>query len=78
MKEIDKEAKIQPKNEIWVLFDKINNCLSLSLLTEIFINRIYNGETFSENIRLIGTCNPYKIYGLTKQDDNENELVFSV
>ena len=51
MKEIDKEAKIQPENEIWVLSDKIHNCLSLSLLTEIFINRTYNGETFSENIK---------------------------
>ena len=38
----------------------MNTCLSLSLLTEIFINKTYNGEKLSENIRLIGACNPYR------------------
>ena len=85
MREIDKEAKKNKKNEIWAFFDEINTCLSLSLLTEIFINRTYNGEELSENIRLIGACNPYRRrktvtekYGLSKGDDNENELVYLV
>ena len=38
----------------------MNTCLSLSLLTEIFINRTYNGKSFSDNIRLIGVCDPYR------------------
>ena len=34
---IDKDKNL--KKELWVFFDEINTCLSLSLLTEIFINR---------------------------------------
>jgi len=48
------------KKELWVFFDEINTCLSFSLLTEIFINRTFNGEKLEENIRLVGACNPYK------------------
>ena len=32
IKEIDEEAKKNDKKEIWILFDKMNTCLSLSLL----------------------------------------------
>ena len=85
MREIDKEAKKNKDKEIWAFFDEINTCLSLSLLTEIFINRTYNGETLSENIRLIGACNPYRKRkantekcGLSRDEDNENELVYLV
>jgi len=84
MKKINKEAK-NIKDEIWVFFDEINTCLSLSLLTEIFINRTYNGEKLNDNIRLIGACNPYRKRktetekcGLNRDDDNENELVYLV
>ena len=85
MREIDEEAKKNDKNEIWAFFDEINTCLSLSLLTEIFIHRTYNGEKLSDNIRLIGACNPYRRRkaltekcGLSRDDDNENELVYLV
>ena len=85
MREIDEQAKKNPQNEIWTFFDEINTCLSLSLLTEIFNNRTYNGEKLSENIRLIGACNPYRKRkynkekcGLSRDDDNENELVYLV
>ena len=81
---INEYAK-EVKDEIWVFFDEINTCLSFSLLTEIFINRTYNGEKLNENIRLIGACNPYRKrkaktekYGLSIVDDNENELVYLV
>jgi len=47
--------------ELWVLFDEINTCNSLGLINEIFINRSYNGIKIEENIRLIGTCNPYRL-----------------
>ena len=57
----------------------------MSLLTEIFINRTYNGNKLCDNIRLIGACNPYRKRkgekekcGLSKSDDNENELVYIV
>ena len=85
MKEIEDEAQKDEKNEIWAFFDEINTCLSLSLLTEIFINRTYNGEKISENIRLIGACNPYRRRttstekcGLSRDNENENELVYLV
>ena len=93
MKDINENAKKQEyinekkniKKELWVFFDEINTCLSLSLLTEIFINRTFNGEKLEENIRLIGACNPYRRRkstaekcGLTREDDKEDELVYKV
>jgi hypothetical protein len=42
------------------LINEINISLSLSLLTEKFINRIYNGNKYIDNIRFIGECNPYR------------------
>ena len=46
MEEANKEVKVlkEKGKELWVFFDDINNCLSLTLLTEIFINRSYNGK----------------------------------
>ena len=87
MEEVDKKAEsLKCKNkELWVFFDEMNTCLSLSLLTEIFINRTYNGKKFNDNIRLIGACNPYRKRkgnkekcGLSRPDDNESELVYLV
>ena len=85
MRIIDEEAKKNKEKELWAFFDQMNTCEYLSLITEIFINRTYNGEKFSENIRLIGACNPYRKRkintekcGLSKDDDNENELVYLV
>ena len=72
MKELNEKAKkhineeTKQKKELWVFFDEINTCLSLSLLTEIFINKTFNGEKLEENIRLIGACNPYRYKKLTK------------
>ena len=68
-----------------MFFDEINTCLSLSLITEIFINRTYEGKKISDNIRLIGACNPYRKRkgnkekcGLSLSEDNDNELVYLV
>ena len=78
-------AEKQKDKKLWIFFDEINTCLSLSLLTEIFINRTYNGNKLCDNIRLIGACNPYRKRkkdkekcGLSLSDDNENELVYLV
>ena len=38
------EEKTKKKKDLWIFFDEINICLSLSLLTEIFINRTFNGR----------------------------------
>ena len=85
MEKVDQKAKNMKDKELWLFFDEINTCLSLSLLTEIYINRTYNGKRFSDNIRLIGACNPYRKrkgnkekYGLSRSNDNENELVYLV
>ena len=45
---IAKSEKYKNK-ELWVFFDEINTCLTLSLLTEIFINRTFNGEELEKN-----------------------------
>ena len=78
-------AKKNSDEELWLFFDEINTCLSLSLITEIFINRTYSGKKISENIRLIGACNPYRKRkgnkekcGLSFSDDNDNEFVYLV
>ena len=83
MKEINLKAKTI-KDEYWVFFDELNTTDSLSLITEIFINRSYNGIKLEDNIRLIGACNPYKkkkkggnVCGLTYPHD-DNELVYLV
>ena len=86
MKDIEKEIQNKKVNEeLWLFFDEINTCPSLSLITEIFINRTYNGNKINENIRLIGACNPYRKRkegkekcGLSFSDDNENELIYLV
>jgi len=77
------EVKSNKENEVWVFFDEINTCLSLAILIEISINRTYNEENLSENIRLIGAWNPYRKRivdteksGLNRDDDNENEIVY--
>ena len=78
-------AQKQKDKELWIFFDEMNTCLSLSLLTEIFINRSYNSKKLSDNIRLIGACNPYRRRsgdkekcGLSKSEDNDKELVYLV
>jgi ABC-type oligopeptide transport system ATPase subunit len=86
IEKVNKKANENISNEkIWVFFDEINTCLSLSLLTEIFINRTYNGEKINENIRLIGACTPYRkkkisteIFELNRGYNNEYELVYLV
>ena len=83
MEEKDKLAKEQKDKELWVFFDEMNTCLSLSLLTEIFINRTYNGKRVSDNIRLIGACNPYRrrnrniSFGFIDKD-NEKRYIHSI
>ena len=84
---MNEEAKSEKsKNkEFWVFFGEINTCLSLLLLTEIFINRSFNGEKLQDNIRLIGTYYPYKKVkelieecSLTREDDEDDQLVYNV
>ena len=80
MNEINKKAE-ECEGELWVFFDELNTCDSLSLITEIFINRTYGRKELAKNIRLIGACNPYRkkkenknICGLTYQNNNDNEV----
>ena len=88
MEEINKKAVEFAKkgDELWIFFDELNTCDSLSLITEIFINRTFGGKMLEKNIRLIGACNPYRrkkenknICGLTYyNNDNEIQLVYLV
>ena len=87
MKKMNDKAKDKKygENGLWVFFDEINTCLSSSTLIEVFINRTFNGEKLSDNIRLIGACNPYRNrkenierFGLTREDDKDDKLVYKV
>ena len=84
MQKINEKAR-KLKKELWVFFDHINTCLSLSLLTEIFINKTFNGKKIEDNIRLIGACNPYRIrgqeverYGYIRENEKDKKLIYSV
>lgn len=85
MKQKDQIAKKNKNDELWLFFDEINTCWSLSLITEIFINSSYEGKKISDNIRLIGTCNSYRKRkgnkekcGLSLSKDNDDELVYLI
>ena len=77
MNETAKSKKYKNK-ELWIIFDEINTCLSLYLLTEIFVNRTFYGKKLEDNIRLIGACNPYRkkeykeICDLVREDDEDD------
>jgi hypothetical protein len=86
MKEVYREAEELKKEnkDLWIFFDKMNTCVSLPLLTEIFINKTFNGEIISDNIRLIGFYNPYRKRKMNKEkcglnisdnNDHDYELV---
>ena len=84
MEELNEKAE-KHKKGLWILFDHMNTCLSLSLLIEIFSKKIFNGNKLNDNIRLIGTCNPYRkrrqrieIYGYRRENDKDIESVYLV
>lgn len=83
MEHVNEIAKT--KNELWVFFEELNTCDSLALLTEIFINRTYEGAPLQDNIKIIWACNPYikkrerkKKCGLRYPNDDDNELIYLV
>ena len=67
MKSLNSKAESQEDEEFWIFFDDINTSLSMTLITEIFIKRTVNGNKLSENIRLIGACNPYRKIKFNKE-----------
>ena len=71
MKEKNEIAKKLNNKNLWIFFDEVNACSSLSLIEEIFINRTYKGINLNDNIRLIGACNPYR---KIKNEEEKNEL----
>ena len=77
------KAEKQKTNQLWILFKNMNACPSFSILLQIFITRTYQGFNLNDNIRLIGTCYPYrkrKIHNnslLSYNELNEN-LIYSV
>ena len=82
---IEAEKLKKEDKDLWIFFDEMNTCLSLSILTEIFINRNYNGNKIMDNIRLIGSCIPYRKRksikekcGFINSDDNDNKIVYLV
>ena len=84
MDKINIQAKKKVDGDYWVFIDEINTCDSLSLITEIFINRTYDNKNLEKNIRLIGACNPYrkkkknlKICGLPNPN-KDNDLIYLV
>ena len=73
-------------NIIWVFFDEINTCNSLSLITEIFTKKSCKGEKIKSNVKFIAACNPYRLNTQKKEiiglyDESKyksRELVYNV
>ena len=86
MNKINDLANKNKKDNLWVFFDELNTTDSLSLITEIFLNRTFGeNEKLADNIRLIGACNPFRkkikdktICGLTYHNENDTGLVYLV
>ena len=80
--DINKEG--EKKDEILLFFDNMENCISLSILTEIFIKKTYNKKKINNKIRLIGAFAPYmkrkevEELGLSVLDYNDNEMDYSI
>ena len=45
---------------IYILFDEINCCNSMGLLSEMMIKHSFLGKKLKKNIKFLGTCNPIK------------------
>ena len=57
----DKNNNNKNNNDlIYVFFDEINTCNSMSLINEILCKHTMNGEELKENITFIAACNPYR------------------
>ena len=78
-------AKDHKDKELWLYFDNIyenNYYLNLPIIKEIFTNKTFNGKDISGNIRLIGSCYPYKKRKISKLnyglDLHKNKIVHLV
>ena len=81
-----KEVKEQHiENELtFIIFDEINTCKSLGLITEIICNHTCVGKKLNDNFIFLGTCFPYRKIskkilesGLFNYD-KKNKLVYNV
>ena len=50
----------QDKEIIYILFDEINSCHSMGLLSEMMIKHSFFGKKLKKNIKFLGTCNPVR------------------
>ncbi|CAI2163352.1 4918_t:CDS:2 [Funneliformis geosporum] len=69
------------KGEIWLLFDEINSCRHLGLLSDLISNRMFQGKPLHPNIRLFSTCHPFRLLTLAQKHKNYEEqslLVYQV
>ncbi|GES94841.1 hypothetical protein GLOIN_2v1778799 [Rhizophagus clarus] len=60
IKFISDALKKSEKEEVWLLFDEINTCNCLGLLTDLISNRMFQGKPINSNVQLFATCNPYR------------------
>ena len=69
---MDNENNEQQNTLIWLLLDEFNSCNELVLISEIFLKRSVYGKQLNPNIKVIGTCNPYRIKDNSKKVDVNN------
>ncbi|GES73776.1 hypothetical protein GLOIN_2v432849 [Rhizophagus clarus] len=57
---MNEALKKAEKDETWILFDEINKCNHLGLLTDIISNKKFKDKPIHPNIRVFATCNSYR------------------
>src|SRR6266542_164721 len=63
-------AKKAEVGEVWLLIDGINACEYVGLLADLISHRMFNGECIHPNIRLLSTCNPYRLRTRTQSESS--------
>eukprot|EP01124_Arcella_intermedia_P034928 TRINITY_DN8767_c0_g1_i1.p1 TRINITY_DN8767_c0_g1~~TRINITY_DN8767_c0_g1_i1.p1 ORF type:complete len:3649 (-),score=794.98 TRINITY_DN8767_c0_g1_i1:25-9951(-) len=66
------DARKNRGQDIYVFFDEINTCNSMSLFKSIVCDNYLNGNLLPDNLKFIAACNPYR---LLSDKDVERERI---
>ena len=61
MNEATQRALLEPGKDIYVFFDEINTCDSVSLFKNIVCDGFLKGERIPKNVKFIAAANPYRM-----------------
>ena len=59
----------EQKKKLWVFFDEFNTTDEQAYIKEMIIEHKFMGRDLPSNIAFIAACNPYRVRGETRSDD---------